>query len=523
MEGFSFVLFAFSSIFWYHRIMKKLVLLICLFFPFLSSAEESGGFGEALSTDFYSQIERWNYTIQQKLINTRLKEYKDTNDFISKCGINTKMKPGVPLSKILDDNGTVLAGITSSVDAKNLTTDALIVLLRCINDTYAGVQASAVKQGEDMRKIASIGIYTDGTTDNSDYDIISDIAKIDGIIFTEKIPYNGTKNIGKLSLFDLLSNNVPLLNPPANALPNMTYANSFSGLSTASGSTPITVNFGENLATWWCGTSDPIPFSNPDGSLLSEIASLTTYGAQDIGSNWVWGMYANRVNPIATPRSRPTTPEKADFFHSPNCASFFCIDIKMIPGTMNLLWWGNSYAIESLLNKRYKEINEISQFDLTAKHMSTNFFENITKGLFKGSGLKTALFERPQRTQVLKTEERPEEVMDRLWRCAASTAGLSSTEMIQSNSFTAWAYMNKEWSDTKTLGYRKVQINPTDEDLLNQSKTCIENEITLARKDYSSSFSTDLNEIQAFSNQIINSIQSTISLVDRMEKKPSEK
>ncbi len=508
--------------------MKKILLLICLFSPFLSYAADEGGFGESMSTDFYTQIEQWNYTIQQKLLNTRLKEYKDTNDFISKCGINAKMKNGVPLSKIIDKNGIVFSGVTSSVEAKDLTTDSLIILLRCINETYAGVQASAGKQVDNMRKIASIGIYTDGSTDNSDYDIVSDIAKINDIIFTQKISYNGTKNIGKLSLFDLLSNNVPMLNPPKNALPNTTYANhTLSGVagntSSWTSGVPVTVNLGENLAAGWCGTSDPIPFSNPDGSLLSEIASLTTYGSQDIWSSGVGGRYADPTGPTSIPRSRPTTPEQPDFFHTPTCESFFCIDIKMIPGTMNLLSGGNSYSIESLLNKRYKEINEISQFDLTAKHMSTNFFENISKGLFKGSGLKTYLFEKPQRTQVQKKEERPEEVMDRLWRCAASTAGLSSTEMVQSNSFTAGGYMNTEWASTQTIDYRKVQLNPSDEDLLNQSKTCLENEINLARKDYSSSFSTDLTEIQAFSNQIINSIQSIIALVDRMEKKPSEK
>ena len=45
----------------------------------------------------------------------------------------------------------------------------------------------------------------DGDTGNSDYDVIADIEKINSLIFTEELKYNGTKNAGKLSLADLLS------------------------------------------------------------------------------------------------------------------------------------------------------------------------------------------------------------------------------------------------------------------------------------------------------------------------------
>lgn len=45
----------------------------------------------------------------------------------------------------------------------------------------------------------------DGDTANSDYDVIADIEKINSLIFSEELPYNGTKNAGKISLANLLS------------------------------------------------------------------------------------------------------------------------------------------------------------------------------------------------------------------------------------------------------------------------------------------------------------------------------
>lgn len=53
--------------------------------------------------------------------------------------------------------------------------------------------------------MGSMGLYMDGDTSNSDYDIISDIEKINHLIFTEELKYNGTKNTSKFNLNNLIS------------------------------------------------------------------------------------------------------------------------------------------------------------------------------------------------------------------------------------------------------------------------------------------------------------------------------
>lgn len=58
----------------------------------------------------------------------------------------------------------------------------------------------ATKARNDMgayEKVASMGVYMDGDTSNSDYDILTDIQKINGVIFTETLSYNGVRNSAK--------------------------------------------------------------------------------------------------------------------------------------------------------------------------------------------------------------------------------------------------------------------------------------------------------------------------------------
>ena len=55
----------------------------------------------------------------------------------------------------------------------------------------------------------------DGNTNNSDYDIMTDIEKINSLIFSETLTYNGTANLGKGSISDLLAGKIiaPLITP----------------------------------------------------------------------------------------------------------------------------------------------------------------------------------------------------------------------------------------------------------------------------------------------------------------------
>lgn len=45
----------------------------------------------------------------------------------------------------------------------------------------------------------------DGDTDNSDYDLVTDISVINEVIFKKKYPYTGTKNANARAIADMIS------------------------------------------------------------------------------------------------------------------------------------------------------------------------------------------------------------------------------------------------------------------------------------------------------------------------------
>ncbi len=78
-------------------------------------------------------------------------------------------------------------GVSDSVTFQNAAT--------CLTDTYSKMGAIAAQSEERASKMGLIGLYTDGDTANSDYDILSDIEKINSILFTQKLDYIGKKNM----------------------------------------------------------------------------------------------------------------------------------------------------------------------------------------------------------------------------------------------------------------------------------------------------------------------------------------
>jgi hypothetical protein len=86
-------------------------------------------------------------------------------------------------------------GTSDSVAFQNAAT--------CLTDTYRKMGEIAAQSEERASKIGLIGLYTDGDTANSDYDIVSDIEKINSILFTTKLDYIGKKNMSAESFAKL--------------------------------------------------------------------------------------------------------------------------------------------------------------------------------------------------------------------------------------------------------------------------------------------------------------------------------
>jgi hypothetical protein len=86
-------------------------------------------------------------------------------------------------------------GTSDSVAFQNAAT--------CLADTYRKMGELAAASEKSASAIGLIGLYTDGDTANSDYDIVSDIEKINSILFTQKLDYIGKANMSAESFAKL--------------------------------------------------------------------------------------------------------------------------------------------------------------------------------------------------------------------------------------------------------------------------------------------------------------------------------
>lgn len=72
-----------------------------------------------------------------------------------------------------------------------------------------------------LEQVGNMGLYMDGDSSNSDYDIIADIDKINAILFTETEKYKGVSNKTKASFAGFLAGNpVPSLFATGAQAPN---------------------------------------------------------------------------------------------------------------------------------------------------------------------------------------------------------------------------------------------------------------------------------------------------------------
>ncbi len=124
--------------------------------------------------------------------------------------------------------------ILASFKKIRMTTSGLASLSQCLVDSYKTLQRAAHEDQDALEIVGNVGLYMDGDNSNSDYDIISDIARINTIIFKEKYDYIGTKNASAQAISKMLvgTSIAPLFPAPlSSAKTNTLASNSFTASS----------------------------------------------------------------------------------------------------------------------------------------------------------------------------------------------------------------------------------------------------------------------------------------------------
>lgn len=540
-------------IFRYNGSMYKIgwiSFVICsLVFPLAIHAAD-GYIGENPGFDFYSKIDEWNYKILEKTVNRRLRETPTMDQFGKDCTNAETLLQWIPTtSAMLDDvekwdyggfYDKLLQNTKNNPNGPTLSTDTFPSMAKCITSAYKDLKDRAKWEQNARETISYIGLYMDGDKNNSEYDIVSDIEKINSILFSQEIKYTGTANQSGKWLSNFLSNRTiaPLFT--ISSLPNTTSA-------TTSGnpSIPSTVTGGINAvsATPTLNLASIIGWSCGDTSALWPIDTLMDTGfATELQAALQAGVWENiriasagytpsvgqaRWLSGATASSSGALTSGSDFFHTMPCTSIFCIKTQMIPGSSNLLGGGKNISIEGILDKHAKILYPISESALWCQVMTNNAGSSPIKNLNLAktiAWLKVYLGSKPQTTRRDKREtspERDEEDLKDIQNCGYASAGLS-TDTARANSI-GWAgFKWTRWATTETASNVNSPLWPQEVAEMSRYTDCIDSHARTGRKTYYDSFSTDVTEIQAYTVGMLDEITSIMSNLTAMNSKPLE-
>ncbi len=153
----------------------------------------------AQGLDFYSRIDDAGDAMAQSLTKRHLEDFSSFREFGKSCRseaawLDAKNIDQDLLEEISRGEFKKLQELYHESTQKSISADELAKVANCLSDTYANLKNRATNEQNTLEVASAIGIFMDGNTKNSDFDIVADIEKINEIIFTSHSKYDGTKN-----------------------------------------------------------------------------------------------------------------------------------------------------------------------------------------------------------------------------------------------------------------------------------------------------------------------------------------
>lgn len=262
------------------------------------TAYAEGGIGEDVGLDFYQKIDEGTLTLKKQFLNKRLEGSANRiNEMIGKKCIS-----GTTPSYCLQDGYDFTESEMSLIEANEV--GPLIAhfkeefrkpaasaesisnrIMPAMKDFFGTARAETKNQIERMQSIGTIGLYSDGNTENSSFDLMEDIKQIHNVIFAADIEYKGTANMGSASVLDLLARKGT---SSAYGVGGPTSTNNTNMASTNNTWTPPP---GDNFTDNPTGPNSTLPqpvstqcqtgstFTNLDEFAKSDLAYQSSYGA----------------------------------------------------------------------------------------------------------------------------------------------------------------------------------------------------------------------------------------------------
>lgn len=379
--------------------------------------------------EWYEKIDEQNFiyelswaddTIKDKVNVLITQEYENSDQKVENC-IQWDLAPS-HIKEIAFWNTKILfdklwdscKNSSNSVDI-----DTLQKIQNIIYKHYIKTKNIADEKSHQIQKIGSVWLYTDGILENSSFDLIDDIEKIDSIIFTQKIHYEWEEYEDLNKLFEeKQEDKKEIINNKTTDL-DVISENNWESIAASSiwtsqwnqtnvNNLNILENFNSPDSYYWSSSSyvcvewwdhwfnpqviddllqwneENSPWNNnsnnsPNTNNNSNSNNNQSNNWNNNSNNWWtanWGSQGTK-----TPESISGNYEKLNDNAVWPCSNFFCITVDFVVHQHQLLWWGENITIEYLIDRSNQHLRKFANASLAPAKMTTQNFELWLKDL----------------------------------------------------------------------------------------------------------------------------------------------
>ncbi len=529
--------------------MKKSLVFFLSIFLFLTFQSNSFAFIlDFESSWFYSSIDENISSLENNLYSVELQNNWPTWEQINSISWNNCLNWDLSQREISEVvNNWNISIINSKISEECIDWDWRITLqtstaiLRAVNRLYSESSQISEEKADKLINFWNTWIYSDWIEENSPFDLVKTLEKIDSIIFSEPSSvYESNVNFDLLDKVKQLSdkaeeknreidnissideeninNQIALINESFNSniynINNVTQNNLYSKYNC------WVINW-----TSWLSLKNTIEVKNQinwenqdnsntdsENSNTNSNTSNSNNNSSNNQNNWEY----NKIN------DNSVFP----------CDNIFCIDIEFITYNHNLLgWWVNDISIEYLVNRSNKHLRKFASTSLIQSKMTLNNFELWLKDLnlpdifhlwFQVSTKPVPILdiqseENNDKNSMFWLESQLEFYYDSYWLDYSRRNDLSLFENMATKN---QIWNNSNFWSVNTFNKNSRKFNEYRQSLANQRETmrlAIEN---MSQWNNMTEFEKQFKEISIFNKNINDYVNNMSAIIKNMNKIP---
>lgn len=373
--------------------------------------------------EWYEQIDNQNFEFElswaddsiKNKVNTLINQYYELSWWELKNCIEKDLAPSHIISIATWNTQVLFEKMWNNCKSSKNAVDSNILntVQKIIQEHYQETKNIAAEKTRQIQKIWSVWLYTDGILENSSFDLIDDIEKIDSIIFTQKIEYFWEEYEDLNKLFeDQQSDKKETINNNATD-PEVLNENNWESSSNQNNNwnsnnsenninLNILSSFNQDNSYFWassnyvCVDDKSDHWFNPE--LIDQILDPKDSSSQNTsGNQWTnnwnpnnsgnntWNSWNSNSSSSSEEKKKAETINGNYVKLNDNavwpCTDFFCITVDFVVHQHQLLGWWPNITIEYLIDRSNQHLRKFANASLAPAKMTTQNFELWLKDL----------------------------------------------------------------------------------------------------------------------------------------------